>query len=73
MVHAVLNLDRAAAVVDRVGRAVKACAGVAHRNLGAERHARRCSAGFLRRVEPVALCIQKTALQRIVGGIISGE
>ena len=71
MVHAVHDLDRAAAVVDRVGRAVEACARVAHRDFGAKRHRRRCGAGFLAWVEPVALCIQITALQRIVGGIVS--
>ena len=73
MVHAVHDLDRAASVVDSVGRTVKACAGVAHRNLGAKRHRRRCGAGVLAWVEPVALRVQISALQRIISRIVGGK
>ena len=73
VVNTVLDLDRAASVVDRVGRAVKICAGVTDGNFRTERHRRRCGAGVLAWVEPVALCIQITALQRIVSRIVGGK
>ena len=73
MVHAVLDLDRAASVVDRVGRAVKTCAGVTDGNFRTERHRWRCGAGVLAWVEPVALRVQISALQRIVSRIVGGK
>ena len=50
MVHAVFNLNHAAAVIDGVGHAVKRCPCALHCNLSTKRYAWRRSTGMLGRV-----------------------
>ena len=50
VVHAILNLNHAAAVIDGVGHAVKRCTCTLHGNLSTKRYAWRCSTGMLGRV-----------------------
>ena len=73
VIHPVLDLDRAAAVIDRIRHAVQAGSRPLHGHLGTECHGgRRCTSAF-GCIERIAHCIQESALHRIVGRIVSGE
>ena len=73
MVHAILNLNHAAAIIDGVGHAVKCSTSTLHGDFRPERHRRRCSAGVLAWIQFVAERIEKTALHCICGRIIRRE
>ena len=70
MVHAILNLNHAAAIIDGVGHAVKRRTGALHGDFRPKRHRRRRGAGVLARIELVSERVKKTALHRVRRRII---
>ena len=73
MVHAVFNLNHAAAVIDGVGHAVKRCTCTLHGDFRPERYRRRCSTGVLARVKFVTECVKEAALHGVIRRIIGGK
>ena len=73
VVHAIFDLNHAAAVIDGIGHAVKRCTCALHCNLSTKRYAWRCSTGVLARVKFVSQCVKKPALHGVIRGIIGGK
>ena len=73
MVHAILNLNHAATIIDGVGHAVKRRTGALHGDFRPERYRRRRSTGMLARVKSVSQCVKKPALHGIIRRIVCRE